>query len=252
MNRQTCIIIVPIYKNEFDWDEYNSVKQLFKILPIEKYDIVAICPESLDIQYYNSNFKFKEYFYFWDSYFTEYPRGYNKLLLQQGFYECFSNYEYMLVYQPDSWVFRDELEYWCNKEYDFISLRKISFFKYICSEYEDMCRAIYDMNYRLIGEDHICSFLKTSGIAFQINLPSFYEAAFFSFDMNPQILYQVTDNNRVHFELIKRYTNIEMGTGILRESYPTSKMFGIKAWTYPTIEDTINGVKNHFDIDITF
>ena len=65
-------------------------------------------------------------------------------------------------------------------------------------------------------------------------------------------IYQVTDNNRVHFELIKRYTNREMGTGILRESYPTSKMFGIKAWTYPTIEDTINGVKNHFDIDITF
>ena len=217
MNRNKCVIIVPIYKTEFNWDEYNSVKQLFKILPIEKYDIVAICPESLDVQYYNSNFKFKEYFYFWDSYFTEYPRGYNKLLLQQGFYECFSNYEYMLVYQPDSWVFRDELEYWCNREYDFIgapqtyqypdllvnnvhvgnggfSLRKISFFKYICSEYEDMCRAIYDMNYKLIGEDHICSFLKTSGIAFQINLPPFYEAAFFSFDMNPQILYQVTDN----------------------------------------------------------
>ena len=34
-------VIVPIYKIELDNDEYNSVKQLFKVIPVEFYDIIA-------------------------------------------------------------------------------------------------------------------------------------------------------------------------------------------------------------------
>jgi hypothetical protein len=37
-----------------------------------------------------------------------------------GFYEVFRQYEYMLIYQLDCWVFRDELEMWCDKGYDYI------------------------------------------------------------------------------------------------------------------------------------
>ena len=35
MNRNKCVIVVPIYKEKFNFDEYNSIKQLFKILPTE-------------------------------------------------------------------------------------------------------------------------------------------------------------------------------------------------------------------------
>ena len=217
MNRNKCVIVVPIYKTEFNWDEYNSIKQLFKILPIEKYDIIAICPESLDLTYYKENFNFIDYYSFNDSYFNNYPRGYNELLLMPWFYKRFSKYEYMLIYQSDSWVFRDELEYWCNREYDYIgapiiyqypdylncdihignggfSLRKISFYIYICSEYKGLCSVIYGMNNALIGEDHLFLFIKNSGLKININLPSFSEAAQFSFDTNPHILYQLIDN----------------------------------------------------------
>jgi len=46
--------------------------------------------------------------------------SYSALLLNKGFYEKFSDYEYMLIYQLDSWVFKDELSQWCDKGYDYI------------------------------------------------------------------------------------------------------------------------------------
>ncbi|MBP5515592.1 MAG: hypothetical protein J6X86_01460 [Bacteroidales bacterium] len=41
-------------------------------------------------------------------------------MLDKHFYQRFAEYEYMLVYQLDAWVFRDELDDWCNKGYDYI------------------------------------------------------------------------------------------------------------------------------------
>ena len=216
MNRNKCVIAVPLYKTEFNWDEYNSIKQLFKILPIEKYDIIAFCPDSLDVSYYNDNFKFKRYYGFWDSYFENYPNGYNSLLLNPGFYEYFDNYEYMLIYQPDCWVFRDELEYWVNREYDYIgapfiyripdlfvsktfigngglSLRKISTFINICNKYAEICSHIGNLNDKEFGEDHIFLKILDTGVNIKFNLPSLIEAARFSFDTNPFILYQITE-----------------------------------------------------------
>lgn len=67
-------------------------------------------------------------------------------------------------------------------------------------------------------------------------------------------VYEVTDKDeehtKIYYELIKRYTNISFDRSGLQESYPSSKMFGIKGWTYPSKERTIEGIKSKFDIDI--
>ncbi len=47
-------------------------------------------------------------------------RTYSRLLLTTNFYESFLEYEYILIYQLDAWVFRDELEYWSQAGYDYI------------------------------------------------------------------------------------------------------------------------------------
>lgn len=39
---------------------------------------------------------------------------------EQAFYKSFKDYDYMLIYQLDAWVFKDELMEWCNKGYDYI------------------------------------------------------------------------------------------------------------------------------------
>ncbi|MFB9054544.1 DUF5672 family protein [Formosa undariae] len=115
------IIVIPIYKSTLNDDEITSLKQCFKILGTHK--ISFITPKSLDIQYYQNlcdtlgvSCVFET---FEDLYFKG-LKGYNKLLMSAKFYQRFKAYNFMLIYQLDAWVFRDELDYWCEQNYDYI------------------------------------------------------------------------------------------------------------------------------------
>jgi len=46
--------------------------------------------------------------------------NYNKLKLSRFFYRLFADFEYLLTYELDAFVFKDELNYWCQKRYDYI------------------------------------------------------------------------------------------------------------------------------------
>jgi Protein of unknown function (DUF5672) len=48
------------------------------------------------------------------------PVTYSRLLLSRGFYDAFSAYDYVLVYQLDALVLRDELEDWCARGLDYV------------------------------------------------------------------------------------------------------------------------------------
>lgn len=115
------IIIIPIYKIIPDKTEIISLHQCIKVL--RNYPICIITHNSLNVSFYRSElqksgivFTFE---YFDESFFND-VSGYNRLMLSVDFYQRFKNYEYMLIYQLDAYVFRDELEYWCDKGYDYI------------------------------------------------------------------------------------------------------------------------------------
>lgn len=115
--RNNCITI-PIYKNILSEFEKISLKQCFKVLG--KHKICFVAPENLNLDYYQN--LFGEHFtvqYFNPTYF-EGISGYNQLMLSKEFYERFLDNEYILIYQPDCYVFRDELDHWCSKGYDYI------------------------------------------------------------------------------------------------------------------------------------
>jgi hypothetical protein len=57
--------------------------------------------------------------YFPEAYFKNIS-GYNKLLLSPVFYSRFIDYKYICICQFDTFIFRDELSYWCKKSYDYI------------------------------------------------------------------------------------------------------------------------------------
>lgn len=67
-------------------------------------------------------------------------------------------------------------------------------------------------------------------------------------------VYQVSDESdqgiRVYYELIKRYAAFSTFMQQMQECYPSSKMFGIKAWTYPTLKRTEEGIEEHFSIKV--
>ena len=48
------------------------------------------------------------------------PITYSRLLLSKRFYEAFSDYDYLLVYQLDCLVLRDDLDAWCRRGLDYV------------------------------------------------------------------------------------------------------------------------------------
>jgi hypothetical protein len=115
------IIIIPIYKEIPNRSEKLSLIQCFKIL--SGHPISLVCPASLDITQYKAiaeehkqDIKIER---FEENYFSD-LFGYNQLMLSLQFYERFKSYTFIFIYQLDAWVFRDELNYWCGLDYDFI------------------------------------------------------------------------------------------------------------------------------------
>ena len=111
----TVAVIVPLYKTELNHLEEISLRQCFRIL--SQHKIIAIKPKNIDLKHYN--FKFDEIISFDNSFFDGIA-GYNQLMLSASFYEKFLKYKFILIYQPDAFVFSDELLYWCNQGYDYI------------------------------------------------------------------------------------------------------------------------------------
>ena len=114
-------VVIPIFKNKLDPDEILSLRQCLKILA--SHPVIFASPESLSLSYYkkicqeyHTDFLVET---FHRSYFSS-IQAYNKLMLSVPFYRRFQSYDYILIYQLDSYVFTNQLDYWCNKGFDFI------------------------------------------------------------------------------------------------------------------------------------
>lgn len=181
---KNLIVIIPIYKQSFNSLEIVSLKQAFKILC--NYDISFIAPESLDtktvLQYGEISIEYFEDYYFKNT------KSYSELLLSTNFYNRFIKYEYMLIYQLDAFVFKDNLESFFELNLDYIgapmqrygenwkdikcnigngglSLRKIKSCLNVLKEkdniYANMPKSWNNENRFLIGEDLFWSFAST-------------------------------------------------------------------------------------------
>lgn len=113
-----CTVVVPIYKIELTPYEEVSLKRCFEIFCNRPITVVA--PRSLDLRKIDflSGFPLNE-IRFDDKYFTG-TASYNRLLLLSEFYDSFSDFDFILIYQLDAFVFSDELVTWCNAGYDYI------------------------------------------------------------------------------------------------------------------------------------
>ncbi|MFA7314324.1 MAG: DUF5672 family protein [Candidatus Magasanikbacteria bacterium] len=106
-------IVVPTYKKDLNEDEKISLRHLLHFLG--SYDIFYMAPDGLtDLNYH----KFPTVF-FPKKYFKS-VMTYSKLMLKKEFYQKFSEYEYILIYQFDVLVFSDQLNEWCEKGYDYV------------------------------------------------------------------------------------------------------------------------------------
>lgn len=113
---EDCIIIIPVYK-PLEVNDRIAIRQMIAMTPGVKKTFVM--PESLTIDesfIEFSNFLVERF----ENHFFIGKLGYNRLMLSPDFYKRFSNYKYMLIHQTDAFLFKPDLQRWCNKNYDYI------------------------------------------------------------------------------------------------------------------------------------
>lgn len=111
-------IVIPIYKTSLEEGEHISLKAAFKYFPENK--ITFLMPYRFKaVKDFLPEYKAGEYIYFDDAYFKN-VKEYNRLLLSRYFYSIFDKCDYILIYQLDALIFKNELDYWCQFGYSYI------------------------------------------------------------------------------------------------------------------------------------
>jgi Protein of unknown function (DUF5672) len=120
MDNNDVIIIIPVHNEIMNSNELVSFQQCIKIM--HKRVIKIIAPKGLNITHYinlcpeNCNI---EVIFFPLKFFYS-PRKHGQLLLTKKFYQYFSGHSYLLIHHLDAYIFKDELDFWCSKNLDYI------------------------------------------------------------------------------------------------------------------------------------
>jgi hypothetical protein len=110
------VVVIPVYKPTMTADERIAFERCHTVLG--RYPITLAAPEGLDLSAYYAAGE-RHIARFAPAFFASIA-GYNRLMLSSGFYEHFSDYRYLLIYQLDAFVFADRLAEWCASGYDYI------------------------------------------------------------------------------------------------------------------------------------
>ena len=78
--------------------------------------LYIVCPEQLKLPKTIVHLKTERF----EDFYFEGIKGYNQLLLSKKFYKRFSTFDYILIHQLDAFLFKEQLEFWCDQNYDYI------------------------------------------------------------------------------------------------------------------------------------
>lgn len=118
----SCVVILPIHKKELNPNEYNSILYNLKIL--KNWDHAILCPNGIreDIKKLFSSSTISKNIKFIGLHERNFKSvtTYDQMLVKPYLYNMFKEYEYMLITQPDVIIFKDEIQYWIEKDIDYI------------------------------------------------------------------------------------------------------------------------------------
>jgi len=153
--------------------------------------------------------------------------AYSRLCCQPSFYQRFLQFEFMLIYQLDCYVFEDRLALWCARNFDYIGppwpnyehmtesnkfIARLPFLKYFLrragqggfslrktNTLYNAARILSKFSFLVnhYPEDVLWSTL-AGRLLRPFNLAGFNDALQFGFDANPELCYAL-NNNRLPF-----------------------------------------------------
>jgi hypothetical protein len=124
MQASKPVIVVPVHRQNLRPSEKASIRRLIEVLG--HHEITFLLPERMRSDggggflrvlgvlpdrhqlWWEADFRFRS------------VRTYNRFLMTEEFYQHFSGYSHILIYQPDAWVFDDELMKFCDAHFDYV------------------------------------------------------------------------------------------------------------------------------------
>ncbi|MCR4653395.1 MAG: hypothetical protein K5744_06845 [Eubacterium sp.] len=189
-------VVIPLYKERLSRNEIISLEQCRKVLG--GYDFFFLSPERLNVP-----FRKDEKIVYTSKENLSSRKKYSDYVLSLEFYSLFDEYEFMLIYQLDAFVFEDKLEYFCGLDYDYIgaewlyglechtqdgqlwyfgngglSLRRVSAFKKWITE----DKSVVDYGRMLLPEDLVISIYGRE----HLRIADRKIAMKFSYDLHPE------------------------------------------------------------------
>lgn len=120
-NKKYCNVVIPTHKSSLVGMEEIALINNLKVL--SGWPSTILLPFGSSQDYYK-NLSLKHAL---NVSVRNLPEGYlgsienyNKLFLSPILYEAFLDFKYILIAQLDVWIFRDELQYWIDKDFDYL------------------------------------------------------------------------------------------------------------------------------------
>lgn len=117
---KSCAIVIIDYKPSLSVYERISLEQCSLVL--SHLDLFLVSFRGNDLTAHKRAIQRDERIFTveFPKYYFKSIHRYNRLLTSKRFYESFKGYEYILIHHTDSFVFKNEIDYWCQKGYDYI------------------------------------------------------------------------------------------------------------------------------------
>jgi len=115
MNSRSIVIVIPIYRVSMKELEKVSWRQLQRILG--EYPICMVAPMSIAAELTS---RYQVHVEAFPNEYFQSVSSYSRMMLTCDFYQRFQEFEYMLLYQLDAFVFSDRLKDFCQMGYDYI------------------------------------------------------------------------------------------------------------------------------------
>jgi len=117
MDQSLVAVVIPFHKPEPSPWEAASLLRAASVL--KNYPRIMVVPENMPTCNFSRLDPSLKFEYFPAEFFSSFS-AHQTFCRSASLYEIFLNYKYILWYHLDSYVFRDELVFWCNLNWDYV------------------------------------------------------------------------------------------------------------------------------------
>jgi len=115
--RNRVVVLIFTHKPELAWQERIALEQCHRVLG--NHPTQLVCPQGMDVAEYQNLAPNLQVDYIPACWLAS-VAAYNRLKLSPWLYRRYAEFDFMLTYELDAFVFRDELDEWCERGWDYI------------------------------------------------------------------------------------------------------------------------------------